>query len=136
MFEIDFAESRQVVRAIAKRETLGSTGIGHGCAVPHLKTLVVTRGKCCFMMLDCLGLDFRSFDGSLCVNISVYLGRPDFPGDMLRTTEIISRFFRNLDPVIRLEADEFLRSVTNAFKLVEGFVEIPAPEMRLNVTTD
>jgi mannitol/fructose-specific phosphotransferase system IIA component (Ntr-type) len=37
------AEGTTVLRAILKRERVGSTGVGHGIAIPHAKTSAVTK---------------------------------------------------------------------------------------------
>ena len=88
----DIAEAEQegIVAAIMKREELGSTGIGHGVAVPHTKhasveKLVGTVG------VSAEGVDFRSLDGSKVHLLFLLISPPDRPGDHLRALENIAR---------------------------------------------
>jgi PTS system fructose-specific IIA component/PTS system nitrogen regulatory IIA component len=93
-----------VVKAILKRELLGSTGIGRGVAIPHTKhagvdrligTVALSRG----------GVPFESLDGEP-VHVFVLLISPqDRPGDHLRALENVSRSLRD---------DGFVRSLRHA----------------------
>src|SRR5205809_8065942 len=94
-------EPEDIVKAILKRELLGSTGIGRGVAIPHTKhpsvdrlvgTVAVSRG----------GVAFDSLDGEP-VHVFVMLISPqDRPGDHLRALENVSRSLRD---------DGFVRSL-------------------------
>ena len=60
--DIQESEAESTIKAITKREELGSTGIGRGVAVPHTKhpsvdRLVGTVG------VSVEGVDFKSLDG-------------------------------------------------------------------------
>jgi mannitol/fructose-specific phosphotransferase system IIA component (Ntr-type) len=87
-------EFESIVKAIMKREDLGSTGIGRGVAVPHTKhpsvdklvgTVAVSRE----------GVDFNSLDGEQVQLFFLLISPPDRPGDHLRALESISRQLRN-----------------------------------------
>jgi nitrogen PTS system EIIA component len=87
-------EFESIVKAILKREELGSTGIGRGVAVPHTKhpsvdkligTVAVSRE----------GVDFNSLDGEQVQLFFLLISPPDRPGDHLRALESISRQLRN-----------------------------------------
>lgn len=87
-------EYESIVKAIMKREDLGSTGIGRGVAVPHTKhpsvdkligTVAVSRE----------GVDFNSLDGEQVQLFFLLISPPDRPGDHLRALESISRQLRN-----------------------------------------
>jgi len=87
-------EKENIVRAIMKREELGSTGIGRGVAVPHTKhssveKLVGTVG------VSGVGVDFLSLDGEKVQLFFLLVSPPDRPGDHLRALENISRQLRN-----------------------------------------
>ena len=87
-------ELESVVKAILKREELGSTGIGRGVAVPHTKhpsvdKLVGTVG------VSGEGLDFNSLDGEKVQLFFLLISPPDRPGDHLRALENISRRLRD-----------------------------------------
>lgn len=83
-----------IIKAIMKREELGSTGIGRGIAVPHTKhpsvdKLVGTVG----VSFD--GVDFDSLDGEKVQLFFLLVSPPDRPGDHLRALENISRQLRD-----------------------------------------
>jgi mannitol/fructose-specific phosphotransferase system IIA component (Ntr-type) len=87
-------EFESIVKAIMKREELGSTGIGRGVAVPHTKhpsveQLVGTVG------VSAEGVDFDSLDGEKVQLLFVLISPPDRPGDHLRALESISRQLRD-----------------------------------------
>lgn len=87
-------DQEDIVRAIIKREELGSTGIGRGVAVPHTKhpsvdRLVGTVG----VSVD--GVDFDSLDGEKVQLLFLLVSPPDRPGDHLRALENISRQLRD-----------------------------------------
>jgi PTS system nitrogen regulatory IIA component len=97
-------DPEDVIRAILKRELLGSTGIGRGVAIPHTKHTSADRlvGT---VALSRVGVSFESLDGEP-VHVFVLLVSPqDRPGDHLRALENVSR---------RLRDDGFVRSLRNA----------------------
>jgi PTS system fructose-specific IIA component/PTS system nitrogen regulatory IIA component len=83
-----------IVKAIMKREELGSTGIGRGVAVPHTKHASVNRlvGT---VAVSQEGVDFDSLDGEKVQLFFLLISPPDRPGDHLRALENISRQLRN-----------------------------------------
>src|SRR5438477_8724328 len=98
------ADVDDIVRAIQKRELLGSTGIGRGVAIPHTKHSSVDRllGT---VALSRPGVAFDSLDGEP-VHVFVMLISPqDRPGDHLRALENVSRTLRD---------DGFVRSLRQA----------------------
>jgi len=98
------SETDDIVRAVLKRELLGSTGIGRGVAIPHTKHSSVERliGT---VALSRPGVSFDSLDGEP-VHVFVLLISPqDRPGDHLRALENVSRSLRD---------DGFVRSLRQA----------------------
>lgn len=98
------ADTEDIVRAILKRELLGSTGIGRGVAIPHTKhasvdrligTLAVSHG----------GVAFESLDGEPVYIFVLLISPQDRPGDHLRALENVSRCLRD---------DSFVRSLRAA----------------------
>ena len=82
------------MKAILKREELGSTGIGRGVAVPHTKHPSVDRlvGN---VAISGGGVDFDSLDGEKVHLFFLLISPPDRPGDHLRALENISRQLRD-----------------------------------------
>ena len=98
------ADVEDIIRAILKRELLGSTGIGRGVAIPHTKHNSVDRliGT---VAISRPGVAFESLDGEP-VHVFVLLISPqDRPGDHLRALENVSRSLRD---------DGFVRALRNA----------------------
>ena len=87
-------EFDSIVKAIMKREELGSTGIGRGVAVPHTKHPSVDRlvGT---VAVSTEGVDFDSLDGEKVYLLFLLISPPDRPGDHLRALENISRQLRD-----------------------------------------
>ena len=91
---ISQADLEGIVRAIMKREDLGSTGIGRGVAVPHTKHPSVDRlvGT---VAVSQEGINFDSLDGDPVQLFFLLVSPPDRPGDHLRALENISRQLRD-----------------------------------------
>jgi nitrogen PTS system EIIA component len=97
-------EPEDIVKAVLKRELLGSTGIGRAVAIPHSKHSLVDRlvGT---VAISKGGVAFDSLDGEP-VHVFVLLISPqDRPGDHLRALENVSRSLRD---------DGFVRSLRQA----------------------
>jgi PTS system nitrogen regulatory IIA component len=97
-------ELEDIVKAVLKRELLGSTGIGRAVAIPHSKHSAVDRlvGT---VAISKGGVAFDSLDGEP-VHVFVLLISPqDRPGDHLRALENVSRSLRD---------DGFVRSLRQA----------------------
>jgi fructose-specific phosphotransferase system IIA component len=92
--KISAGEHEGIVKAILKREELGSTGIGRGVAVPHTKHGSMNRlvGT---VAVSQEGVDFDSLDGEKVQLFFLLISPPDRPGDHLRALENISRQLRN-----------------------------------------
>jgi len=87
-------DTESILKAIKKREELGSTGIGRGVAVPHTKhpsvdRLIATVG------ISELGVDFDSLDGEKVQLFFLLVSPLDRPSDHLRALENISRQLRD-----------------------------------------
>src|SRR3954467_12697303 len=87
-------EFEGIVKAILKREELGSTGIGRGVAVPHTKHSGVGR-LIATVAVSPHGVDFNSLDGEKVQLLFLLISPPDRPGDHLRALENISRQLRD-----------------------------------------
>jgi len=88
-----------IVRAVLRREQLGSTGIGRNIAIPHSRHSAVSQliGS---MAVSKAGVPFDSIDGEP-VNLFVMLISPqDRPGDHLRALENVVQTMRD-DSLVR-----------------------------------
>ena len=88
------ADLEDVVRAVLKRELLGSTGIGRGVAIPHTKHNSVDRliGT---VAVSSKGVAFDSLDGEPVYVFVLLISPQDRPGDHLRALENVSRSLRD-----------------------------------------
>jgi mannitol/fructose-specific phosphotransferase system IIA component (Ntr-type) len=91
----------EIVRAVLKREGLGTTGIGRHIAIPHSRHAAVDRliGT---LALSREGLPFDSLDGEPVYVFVLLVSPQDRPGDHLRALEAVVRTMRN---------DEFVRQL-------------------------
>jgi PTS system nitrogen regulatory IIA component len=83
-----------LTRVLAARESLGSTGIGEGVAIPHgkikgLKGLVLAFGR------STRGIDFDSLDGHPARLFFLLVAPEDAPGEHLKALARISRLMKN-----------------------------------------
>lgn len=88
------ADKDMLARVLAARESLGSTGIGDGVAIPHgkikgLKGLVVAFGR------SSRGIDFDSLDGQPAHLFFLLVAPEDAPGEHLKALARISRLMKN-----------------------------------------
>lgn len=84
----------EIIRVLAERESLGSTGIGDGVAIPHgkvrnLRDAVIAFGR------SRKGVDFDTMDGKPAYLFFLLLSPEDRPGDHLKILARISRILKN-----------------------------------------
>lgn len=87
-------ESESILKAIMKREELGSTGIGRGIAVPHTKHPSVKKLVGAVGVSE-RGVEFESLDGEKVHLFFLLISPPDLPVEHLRALENISRQLRD-----------------------------------------
>jgi PTS system fructose-specific IIA component/PTS system nitrogen regulatory IIA component len=95
------ADVDEIVKAVLRREQLGTTGIGRNIAIPHSRHPAVDRliGT---LALSRDGLPFDSLDGESVYVFVLLVSPQDRPGDHLRALEAVVRTMRN---------DEFVRQL-------------------------
>ncbi len=92
------ADAEELVRVLAERESLGSTGIGDGVAIPHgklgdIRDMIIAFGR------SSRGVDFQSLDNKPAYLFFLLVTPVDKPGDHLKTLARISRILKN--PIFR-----------------------------------
>jgi PTS system fructose-specific IIA component/PTS system nitrogen regulatory IIA component len=95
--------AEEIVRAVVKREQLGSTGIGRGIAIPHAKHPSVDRLTGA-VALSKAGVPFESIDGEPVYVFVLLISPQDRPGDHLRALENVVRHMRDDNFVKSLRA--------------------------------
>ena len=91
---IDRRSTRQITKAILHREDLGSTAVGRGFAIPHVKHESVDRLVVALATSED-GIDYNSLDGRPVHTLFLMISPADRPGDHLWAMERLSRFIRS-----------------------------------------
>ncbi|HNQ50786.1 MAG TPA: PTS sugar transporter subunit IIA [Candidatus Omnitrophota bacterium] len=92
--ELDRSARNKVIDALMERESLGSTAIGQGIAIPHAKTDSVSKLVGAFA-LSKKGVDFDSLDGEPVYIFFMLLAAQDSAGPHLKALARISRLFKD-----------------------------------------
>lgn len=104
--EITGVEARQIFDTLLQRERLGSTGLGRGIAIPHVKFKQLKTIVCIFARLTD-PIDFDSHDGEPVDLVFLLLAPEHASGDHLKALARISRLVREPSTLDRLrEADD------------------------------
>jgi nitrogen PTS system EIIA component len=83
-----------ILASLVERERLGSTGFGHGVAIPHGKVEGLTRIYCLFARLA-EPVDFKAIDSTKVDLVFLLLSPPDAGAEHLKALAAISRVIRN-----------------------------------------
>jgi nitrogen PTS system EIIA component len=96
-------DERDIFETLMQREKLGSTGVGHGVAIPHGKLAGLDRLVGVFALLD-RPIDFDSLDGES-VDVMFLLLAPESAGaDHLKALARIARVLRDDETAAKLRA--------------------------------
>lgn len=92
--EISQRDVEKLMKILMNREALGSTGIGHGVAIPHgksdcVKELVASLG------ISYQGIDFESLDGEPAHIFFLLIAPEDSAGPHLKALARISRLLKD-----------------------------------------
>jgi fructose-specific phosphotransferase system IIA component len=105
-------ESDTLLEAFLDREAKGSTGIGNGIAIPHVRSEQVSELEYVFAN-STQGLDFDSLDGEPVHIIFLMVAPAGMPGVHIRALAKISRILS--DELTRLR----LRKATSAEEVIQ-----------------
>ena len=86
----------EILAKLMQRERLGSTGVGHGVALPHARLKGLDRMHGVFVRLES-PIDFQSVDEQPVDLIFALLAPLDHPAEHLRTLAKVSRVMRQSD---------------------------------------
>lgn len=96
---------REIFDVILQREKLGSTGVGHGIAIPHGKLDNIDKIVGVFARLE-TAIDFEALDDQP-VDLVFLLIAPESSGaDHLKALSRIARVFRDPDLVAKLRSTD------------------------------
>jgi len=105
----------RLIKILMERESLGSTGIGGGIAIPHgtmegLDRLVASFGK------SAKGIDFRSMDNKPAHLFFLLVAPKNSARDHLKALARISRIFK--DPILKRELQQ-AKSSDEIYRILE-----------------
>jgi fructose-specific phosphotransferase system IIA component len=92
--EIEKKCRNKLIDALMNRESLGSTAIGQGIAIPHAKSDCVDKLLAAFG-LSKKGVDFDSLDGELAYIFFLLIAPQDSAGPHLKALARISRLLKD-----------------------------------------
>ena len=95
--------AREIFDSLLQRERLGSTGVGHGVAIPHGKLPKCERLTGVFARLD-RPVDFEAMDGAPVDLIFLLIAPEDAGADHLKALARIARALRDPGFVAKLRA--------------------------------
>jgi PTS system nitrogen regulatory IIA component len=101
--ELTGLEARQILDTLVQRERLGSTGLGRGIAIPHVKLRALKDIVCLFARLE-EPIEFESHDGEPVDLIFLLLAPEHASGDHLKALARISRLVREPSTLEQLRA--------------------------------
>lgn len=87
-------DTSAILASLTEREQLGSTGFGHGVAIPHGKVEGLKRIYCLFARLS-EPLEYKAIDGRPVDLVFLLLSPPDAGAEHLKALASISRVTRN-----------------------------------------
>ena len=114
--QIKVDDIEEIVEGAMAREAIGSTGIGHGIAIPHCRTPLVKQIVCAYGRAP-EGIDFDSLDGEIVHSVFLLLTPPDLKEQHLQ-------LMKNFASQIRKENFcEFLHQNTTTKGAIELLTE-------------
>lgn len=116
LLRMDERSSGTLLRIIQRRENLGSTGIGRGIAIPHCRSLVVSRLRVAFGHRR-PGVDYQAIDGNPVSNFFLIVAPPlEISNQYLPVLGKIAQFAKEQDVPERLAT---LQSTGDFLRLLE-----------------
>ncbi len=116
-------DRQELLNALLERERLGTTGIGHGVAMPHGKIKGLSEIRV-FFGRSSKGVDFNSMDGQPVHLIFLIIAPEHSAAAHLKILACISRILKNQDIRFRLMREEspagLYRTIVDA-DLRDGF---------------
>ena len=113
LLQLDERASDTLLRMLQRRETLGSTGVGRGIAIPHCRSLVVSRLRLAYGHHRA-GIEFQAIDNRPVFDFFLIVAPPlEVSNQYLPVLGKIAQFAKDADTPERLaalrSADDFLQ---------------------------
>lgn len=114
LLRMDERSSGTLLRIVQRRENLGSTGVGHGIAIPHCRSLVVNRLRLAFGR-RAEGVEYQAIDGRPVFNLFLIVAPP---------LEISNLYLPVLGRIAQFAKDADVPSRLNSLKTPEDFLRL------------
>ena len=114
MLALDEKSEGILYKTLRRRENLGSTGIGKGIAIPHCRSLVVTRLRLAYGRSK-VGLDFQAIDGAPVHNLFLIIAPP---------LEVSNQYLPVLGKIAQFAKDPETPGMLMELESVEGFLSL------------
>lgn len=116
LLKVDERSAETLVRVLMRRESLGSTGVGRGIAIPHSRSLVMRRLRLAYGHHR-TGIDYQAIDGRPVSDFFLIVAPPlEVSNQYLPVLGRIAQFTKDPDIPERLAA---LTSPDDFFRLLE-----------------
>ena len=116
LLRTDERSAGTLLRILQRRENLGSTGVGRGIAIPHGRSLVVSRLRLAFGRKP-EGMEFQAIDGKPVFSCFLIVAPPlEISNQYLPVLGKIAQFAKEPDVPDRLAG---LKSADDFFRLLE-----------------
>jgi len=116
LLRMDERSAGTLLRIIQRRENLGSTGLGRGIAIPHCRSLVVSRLRLAFGHRSD-GVEFQAIDSKPVANFFLIVAPPlEISNQYLPVLGKIAQFAKEPDVPDRLAG---LKTPEDLFRLLE-----------------
>jgi len=116
LLRVDDRAAETLLRVLQRRESLGSTGVGRGLAIPHSRSLVTNRLRLAYGRHR-TGIDFQAIDGRPVFDFFLIVAPPlEVSNQYLPVLGRIAQFAKDADIPDRLAA---LTSPEDFFRLLE-----------------
>ncbi len=104
LLRLDETSESVLFKTLKRRENLGSTGIGKGIAIPHCRSLVVTRLRLAYGRKPG-GVDFNAIDGAPVYNFFLIVAPPlEVSNQYLPVLGKIAQFAKDPEIPTRLQS--------------------------------
>ena len=116
LLRVDERSAETLLRVLQRRESLGSTGVGRGIAIPHSRSLVTKRLRLAYGHHRA-GIDYQAIDGKPVHDLFLIVAPPlEVSNQYLPVLGRIAQFAKDPDISERLAA---LGSPDDFFRLLE-----------------
>ena len=114
LLRLDEKSENVLFKTLKRRENLGSTGIGKGIAIPHCRSLVVTRLRLAYGRKPG-GMDFNAIDGAPVYNFFLIVAPP---------LEVSNQYLPVLGKIAQFAKDPEIPTLLQSLGTSDQFIEL------------